>query len=109
VPAITVFGAPNDPRVPMVHDAVTFWNRTFAELGSGFHFGSVNLTAGAVPPGALMTMSQEVVGEHNRPPLPDWLTGMPDRIVVAISNEDFVSFTMRWGGLAAIKTSTRTR
>lgn len=50
-------------------------------------------------------MSQEVVGEHNRPPLPDWLTGMPDRVVVALSNEDFVSFTMRCGetGLAVIK------
>jgi hypothetical protein len=72
----------------------------------GFHLGSVNPTAGALPPGALVTMSREVVGEHNRPPLPDWLTGMPDRVVVALSNEDFVSFTMRCGetGLAAIKT-----
>ncbi|HXC29718.1 MAG TPA: hypothetical protein VNV38_17290, partial [Stellaceae bacterium] len=34
-----------------------------------------------------------------------WLAGRPDQIVVALSNEDFVSFTMRWGetGLAAIK------
>lgn len=105
VPAITVFGSPDDPRVPMVYDAVMFWNRTLAELGSGFRLGSVGVTAGAAPPGALVTMSEEVVGEHNRPPLPDWLTGMPDRIVVALSNEEFVSFTMRWGetGLAAIK------
>jgi hypothetical protein len=105
VPTITVFGASNDPRVPLVHDAVAYWNRTFTELGSGFRLGAVSVTAGAIPPGALVTMSQEVVGEHTRPPLPDWLTGMPDQIVVALSNEDFVSFAMRWGeiGLAAIK------
>jgi hypothetical protein len=105
VPAITIFGAPGDPRVPMVHDAVTFWNRTFAELGSGFRLGAVSVAAGAIPPGALVTMSQEVVGEYARPPMPDWLTGMPDQIAVALSSEDFVSFTMRWGetGLAAIK------
>jgi hypothetical protein len=105
VPAITIFGAADDPRVPMVHDAVAYWNRTFTELGSGFRLGAVSVATGAVPPGALVTMSQGVVDAHGRPPMPDWLAGRPDQIVVALSNEDFVSFTMRWGetGLAAIK------
>ena len=105
VPAITIFGASDDPRVPMVHDAVAYWNQTFAELGSGFRLGAVSVTIGAVPPGALVTMSQEVVDAHGRPPMPDWLAGRPEQIVVALSNEDFVSFTMRWSGtgLAAIK------
>lgn len=105
MPAITVFGLPGDPRVPMVHDAVAYWNQTFAEIGSGFRLGAISLTAGAVPPGALVTMSQEVVAQGIRPPMPDWLRGIPDQIVVALSNEDFVSFTMRWAetGLAAIR------
>lgn len=105
VPAITVFGTPGDPRVPIVRDAVAYWNQMFADLGSGFRLGAVNVTPGAIPPGALVMMSRQVVDEHGRPPLPDWLTGRPDQIVVALSNEDFVSFTMRWGetGLAAIK------
>jgi hypothetical protein len=105
VPAITIFGASGDPRVPMVHDAIAYWNRTFAELGSGFRLGAVSVTAAAVPPGALVTMSQDVVGEYGRPPMPDWLAGRQDQIVVALSNEDFLSFAMRWGetGLAAIK------
>jgi hypothetical protein len=104
VPAITVFGALDDPRVPMVHDSVAYWNRTLAELGSGFRLGTVGLTAGAVPPGALVAMSRAVLGQV-LPTRPDWLNGMPDQIVVALSNDDFISFTMRWGetGLAAIK------
>jgi hypothetical protein len=36
VPTITVIGMGDDSRLPLVRDAVAFWNRTFAELGSGF-------------------------------------------------------------------------
>ena len=42
VPAVVVVGAnANDARLPVVQDAVAFWNRSFAELGSAFRLGPV--------------------------------------------------------------------
>ena len=95
VPAITVIGTVDDSRVPLVRDAVAFWNVTFTELGSGFRLGAVGVKAGTLPLGELKAMSATVL---NRTPLPmpDWLRGMPGQIVVALSDDDFVSFTANW-------------
>ena len=108
VPAITVFGTANDPRVPLVHDAVAFWNKAFTHIGSGFRLGPVSVSGGSIPQGALVTMSQLVVGQHGLPPMPNWLSGRLGQIVVALSDDDFISFAMRWGetGLVAIKSVT---
>ena len=40
-------------------------------------------------------MSQTVL-IGTRMPMPDWLRGMPDQIVVVLSQDDFVSFTAYW-------------
>lgn len=105
VPAITIFGVADDPRAPLVRDAVAFWNWIFADLGSGFRLGAISVTAGVVPPGALVAMSEEVVDVRAHTPMPGWLVGRQDQIIVALSEEDFVSFARRWGetGLVAIK------
>ena len=48
-PAVVVVGArTDDARLPLVQDAVAFWNRSFAELGSAFRVGPVTQAAGAV-------------------------------------------------------------
>jgi hypothetical protein len=101
VPAITVLSAPGDPRLPLVRDAVAFWNRTFAELGSGFRLGPVEADAGNIPPGALYPLSAAALGGARLPPLPDWMPQAGGRIVVALSDEEFVSFTLRWPGAAS--------
>jgi Matrixin len=108
VPAITVIGTVDDPRVPLVRDAVAFWNATFTALGSGFRLGAVGIKAGTLPVGELKAMSAAVL---NRTPLPkpDWLRGMPSQIVVPLSDDDFVSFTANWPSdattLVAIKSA----
>ena len=61
IPAITVVGTADDPRLPLVRDAVAFWNRTFTELGSGFRLGTVGVNADMRPPGELRAMSQTVL------------------------------------------------
>jgi len=38
LPAIAVLGRSDDPRVPLARDAVAYWNRNFAEIGT--HSGS---------------------------------------------------------------------
>ena len=37
IPSITVVSAEDDPRIGPVREAVDYWNRTFAELGTPFH------------------------------------------------------------------------
>jgi hypothetical protein len=108
VPAITVVGRVDDPRVPLVQDAVAFWNRTLTDLGSGFRLGAVGVRAGECPPGELKVMHEAVLSGVP-PPMPDWLHVMRGQIVIALSEDDFVSFTARWGSaetaLIAIKSA----
>ena len=95
VPVIAVVGTLDDSRLPLVRDAVAFWNITFTELGSDFRLGVVGVRADMRPPGELRAMSQTVL-IGTRMPMPDWLRGMPDQIVVVLSQDDFVSFTAYW-------------
>jgi hypothetical protein len=95
IPTIAVVGTVDDSRLPLVRDAVAFWNRTFTELGSGFRLGVVEVKTDMRPPGELRAMSQSVL-TGGRTPMPDWLRGMPGQIVVVLSEDDFVSFTANW-------------
>jgi hypothetical protein len=62
VPAVVVVGASvNDARLPLVQDAVAFWNRSFAELGAGFRLGPVTQAAGTVPVDELRALSDRVL------------------------------------------------
>jgi len=38
-PAITVVSGENDPRIPLVDEAVAFWNDQFVRIGSAFRLG----------------------------------------------------------------------
>ena len=98
VPAVVVVGArTDDPRLPLVRDAVAFWNRSFAELGSAFRLGPVTQAAGAVPADELRALSDRVLkrtGPTSSPP--ESIQGVPGNLIVALSDGDFVSFAMRW-------------
>jgi hypothetical protein len=101
VPAVVVVGAStNDARLPLVQDAVAFWNRTFAELGSAFRLGLVNQAAGVVLVDELRALSDRVLsGTGPTQFLPESLRGIPGDLIVALSDGDFVSFAMRWPSL----------
>ena len=108
VPAVVVVGAgANDARLLLVQDAVAFWNRSFAELGSAFRLGPVTEAAGAVPVNVLRTMSDQVLSRTGSTPFPESLRGVPGDLIVVLSDGDFISFAKRWPslgkGLAAIK------
>jgi hypothetical protein len=95
VPAVTVIGALDDVRVALVRDAVAFWNRTFTDLGSAFRLGAVNVKTGERPPGELQSLNETALA-RSRAAMPDWLRGMPGQIVVALSDDNFLSFTAYW-------------
>ena len=98
VPAVVVIGArTDDARLPLVRDAVAFWNSTFVELGSAFRLGAVSQADGAVPVDELRALSGRVLsgsGPTQFPP--ESLKDVPGDLVVALSDGDFVSFAMRW-------------
>ena len=105
VPAVTVLGAAADPRQALVRDAVAFWNQTFSELGSRFRLGPVTRREGSIPDDLITALSERTLsGMH--PPFPEALSSIPGDIVVALSDADFISFSMHWSigrGLVAIK------
>ena len=110
IPTVTVV-APNanDPRLPLVHDAVDFWNHTFAEIGSPFRLGRIVVVTGEVPVGDLQMLSQTVVGNPGGwVSLPSSVGAEPGDLIVALSDGEFISYCARSAAgnkaLVAIKT-----
>lgn len=108
VPTITILAATGDSRLALVRDAVAFWNRTLAELGSAFRLGAATETVGAIPLPELAAYSDAVSRRAGPMPASDRLRAMPGNIVIALSDGDFISFAARWPeldkALMAIKT-----
>jgi len=87
VPSIVVVSAEGDPRLPLVGDAVAFWNNKLSELGSGFRLGAVTQMVGTIP-----------VDDLKRPPfleLPESVRRIKGNIVVVLSDDEFISFMAR--------------
>jgi hypothetical protein len=95
-PEIVVLGSANDPRQPLVDEAVEFWNKTLTELGSSFRLGSVRRTEGFVPGEELVRMSNLVVEPTARRTsslsLPEAIRNIPGDLFVILSDAEFVSF-----------------
>jgi hypothetical protein len=111
MPSVTALSAAGDDRVRTVREAVDYWNRVFAEIGSGFRLGTVNHVADTIPAEQLTALSREVVGSAFRPPLPANVAQVPGEIIVALSDGNFISFGVRWPeqlkALVAIKDNRR--
>jgi len=98
VPSITVIGPQaDDVRHGLVDEAVSFWNRTFQELNSGFRLGAVTRRVGRVPDDALQSLSQGTLARTGGQ-VPPALSEVPGDIVVALAEADFVSFVMPFAG-----------
>jgi len=100
VPSIVVLSAADDARLPLVRQAVEFWNRTFAELGSGFRLGLVTLANASISIGELQALSAAVLSAAGPSPPPEGVRVSPGNIVVALSEGDFISFARRWANIA---------
>ena len=94
MPQIVVIALGDDPRQPLVDEAVVFWNKTLSELGSGFRLGTITRHVGSVPGTELQRMSDLVVDGKRRPnfDLPDSIVNIPGDLFVVLSDADFVSF-----------------
>jgi putative ABC transport system substrate-binding protein len=99
MPTITVVAAADDPRLPLVGDAVAFWNDRFAELGTQFKLGALTQVAGPMPAEDLEMLSNFAEAGRRLPELPESLKRIEGNIVVALSEGQFISFTTRWAAL----------
>jgi hypothetical protein len=95
-PSVVVLIGRGDDRIDLVHAAVAFWNKTFAEIGSSFRFGQITHMYGAVPAGELADMSEKVRSRTGPPRFTPNIRRWPGNVVVALSSGRFVSFTARW-------------
>jgi hypothetical protein len=97
VPSITVLSTePGDPRLPLVSDAVAFWNKAFSALGTPFRLGALTPVTGAIPVEDLKMLSADTVGTgRTARELPESVRRIAGNIVVALSDGDFISFASR--------------
>lgn len=93
MPAVTVLGQENDPRNQWVNDAIDFWNKQLAEIGSGFRFGSVRFVGASLSASELMALSQATL-DRKRALMgpPSGLAEIEGDLIIALSEGTFASF-----------------
>jgi len=93
VPKVVVVGAEGDARRPLVDEAVSFWNTTLEEIGSGFRLPPAVHMVHAVPEQAVQTLSGSVVGGSRGPVVvPSELRELPGELTIVLGETDFISF-----------------
>jgi hypothetical protein len=111
VPTIVVITPEHDPRLPALHEAIDFWHRTLAELGTPFRLGPVTQITDTIPIDYLTTLSAQVLNRTGYADFPDSIQKLPGDLIVVLSEGDFISFAARSpaGGkvLVGIKSSRR--
>jgi hypothetical protein len=95
VPTITIAGPAQDPRISLALEAVTFWNRQFAEIGTPFRLGDVAQMTDTLPADYLIQLSAAVLKRVPQPNVPERVRRMPGDIILALSDGDFVPFAAR--------------
>ena len=96
VPSVTVLSTEqDDPRLPLVGDAVAFWNKVLAEIATPFRLGAVTQLAGAIPVEDLKMLSLNTVGTGRSAELPESVRRITGNMVVALSDGNFISFASR--------------
>lgn len=95
-PSVTVLVQGEDSRVTLVRQAVAFWNKTFAELGSPFRLGTVITVNGAIDAAELADAAPKVLKRNWSAKLPLEVSRWHGNIIVALSQGRFVSFAARW-------------
>ncbi len=99
VPAVVVIGAEGDARNALVNDAISFWNQSLQELGSGFRLPAATHVVQAFPEHALQALSQSIVGARvGSVVVPAELHDLPGELTIALGNADFISFASPFFG-----------
>jgi hypothetical protein len=102
IPSVTILCSPGDSRLAAVQDAVEFWNRTFAELGTSFRLGTVSIVAGTVPDDEVQLLGDQVLNHSRWQTIPRSLQRVPGDLLIILSHAQFISYTATGGGRVII-------
>jgi hypothetical protein len=95
---VTIIGNPNDPRIPLVREAIDFWNREFRRLGRRVELDSPAVRDDSIPDELLRAASGEAM--IGRGPattrLLSALEKVPADVAIVLSHTDLISFSVRW-------------
>lgn len=94
-PHVVVIGArADDPRFPIVDDAIAFWNATFAEVGSAFRLSKAERVIQPPPERDLHSLSERVsLGRAVAGDVPPMLENLPGDLRIVLADSAFVSFS----------------
>lgn len=99
VPTVVVIGAEGDARNALVNEAISFWNQSLQDLGSGFRLPAATHAVQALPEHALQALSQSIVGARvGSVVVPAELHGLPGELTIVLGNSDFISFASPFFG-----------
>lgn len=96
-PSITVVSEAGDPRIEAVREAIAFWNRTFAELGTPFRLAEVTFVTASVPDSDIQSLGNQVRYRNPLPTIPASLERFPGDLLIVLSNAKFISYTAHRG------------
>lgn len=95
---VTIVGAPADPRVAPVREAIAHWNGELRRLGRRVQLDTGTVRDASVPDDVLRAASGEVV--FGRGPATDRLraslAGVRGDVIVVLSGTDLISFGVPW-------------
>lgn len=115
IPNVLIAAHPNDSRIPLVRDAVEFWNGQLAAVGSSFRLGPLTHTSNLVPDDYLVSIGSLIETEGGLPPVsqlppfPPSVATMPGDLIVALSDAQFVSFSTPPGAGRKVVVGIRTQ
>ena len=97
---VRILGDSNDARIPAAREAIAYWNREFLRLGRRTHFDSGTVSPVKVQDELLRAASKEAGSIFGRAPatsrLVKSMADEPADIIVALSQTDLISFSVRW-------------
>jgi hypothetical protein len=91
LPTVLIAARDDDPRIPLVFNAIEVWNQILQEMGSPFRLGQAITTTDRVEDELLQQRSSGILA-NQASPIPDSLLAMPGDLIVALSDADFISF-----------------
>lgn len=108
IPSITVVCVASDPRIVPLQQAVEYWNKTFAELGSPFRLGKLTFITGSVTDTDVQALGSQVIDHTWWPTLPESMKRFPGDLLIVLSDAKFISYSARREGrvVVAIKNAS---
>jgi hypothetical protein len=103
IPSVTAVSAEDDVRLPLVAEALDFWNAQLLRLNIVFRLGPVTHLVGMVPAADIQAVRRTT---SSRRVAPDSIAQVPGDVVVVLSDASFQGFAFGWAAprkvLAAI-------